>query len=724
MLCLLLFFALAIKMLQNKREVTTMYIYFSIRQKLLIIFGILILFTCIGLGEAGIIMIRRAITEKVAIHLQDRATVTAQLVESRFSIMQQVLNTLAARPLLRDASISPLTKMHFLEEEFTIRKAQNSWLLDLFIVDRDGISYTFDGTPIAVADRDYYQEAMSGNTFISNPYVTRGDNSGTYVVTLSVPLYDGNKVSGVLVMDIEAQELSNMINDVAIGNTGFCYIINKEGSIIAHPNFSLVQDQLNVIDLKNKKYASEALSTFVSRALNGAKQEIGYYDFEGHRKIAATAKMQTGWLLIICAPVNEFMGAVKTFTLVLAFAAVLILSIAIIIISLVASKITAPIQRTVTALKNISDGDGDLTVRLPLIGNDEVSELSRCFNKTIEKIRTSIKNVKKNTSVMNSSAGELTDDVIKTVQSIDEITKTIKNVKVQAAAQESDAVETAATIDQINGTLNRLASNIETQTGSINQSSQMITNMAENTVAITKTLEENNELIKLVYGQTRLGKENMRAANEVTQRIAEHSELLLETGRIIQNIASQTNLLAMNAAIEAAHAGGAGKGFAVVAGEIRKLAEESNLQGKHIGAVIQESTEAIKLLTSTGQHAEQTFLGVYDSVSQISAKEDSIIAIMREQREKSMQVLSLIKAVDQATQSVQSGANEMLTGGQQIAKKMQKLTEITRSTTQNMNEIAADADLITGAMSHVSTITQANKTRIDGLAAEVEKFTV
>ena len=184
-------------------------------------------------------MIRRAITEKVAIHLQDRATVTAQLVESRFSIMQQVLHTLAARPLLRDASISPLTKMHFLEEEFTIRKAQNSWLLDLFIVDRDGISYTFDGTPIAVADRDYYQEAMSGNTFISNPYVTRGDNSGTYVVTLSVPLYDGNKVSGVLVMDIEAQKLSNMINDVAIGNTGFCYIINKEGSIIAHPNFFL-----------------------------------------------------------------------------------------------------------------------------------------------------------------------------------------------------------------------------------------------------------------------------------------------------------------------------------------------------------------------------------------------------------------------------------------------------------------------------------------------------
>lgn len=225
---------------------------------------------------------------------------------------------------------------------------------------------------------------------------------------------------------------------------------------------------------------------------------------------------------------------------------------------------------------------------------------------------------------MNSSVGELSDNVIKTVQSIDEITKTIKDVKGQAATQESYAVETAATIEQINETLNRLASDIETQTGSITQSSQMITNIAENTVDITKTLEENNELIKAVYDQTRLGKENVRAANEVTKKIAEHSELLLEAGQIIQNIASQTNLLAMNAAIEAAHAGVAGKGFAVVAGEIRKLAEESNRQGKHIGAIIKESTEVIQLLTGTGQQAEQAFLGVYDSVSKISGKEDYI----------------------------------------------------------------------------------------------------
>lgn len=701
-----------------------MHVHFSIRQKLLIIFGTLTVFACAGLGEIGIIMIRQAITEKVAIHLQDRAAVTAQLVESRFNIMRQVLDTLAARPILYNKTIPPLQKMQFLEEEFTIRKAKNPWLLDLFIVDTDGISYTFDGTPITVTDRDYYQAAIQGNMFISDPYITRSDNSMTFVVTLAVPLYFENKISGVLVMDINAQELSSMINDVAIGNTGFCYIINKEGTLIAHPNFDLVKEQLNVLHSSNKKYSTETLTTFISEALKTEQQDIGYYQFEDSLKIASTAKMETGWLLIVCAPVNEFMGAVKTFTIVLVAAATVLLLIVITVIFFVTYKIAQPIQHTAAALKNISDGDGDLMVRLPLIGHDEVTELSRCFNKTIEKIGTSIRTVKKNTIAMNSSAGELSDNVIKTVQSIDEITKTIKDVKGQAATQESYAVETAATIEQINKTLNRLASDIETQTGSITQSSQMITNMAENTVDITKTLEENNELIKAVYDQTRLGKENVRAANEVTKKIAEHSELLLEAGQIIQNIASQTNLLAMNAAIEAAHAGVAGKGFAVVAGEIRKLAEESNRQGKHIGAVIKESTEVIQLLTGTGQQAEQTFLGVYDSVSKISAKEDSIVEIMRTQRENGMKVLALIKQLDAITQRVQTGASEMLTGGEQIANKMQKLTQVTRNTTQNMNEIAADADQITGAINHVSTISQANKTRIDRLAAEVGKFTV
>lgn len=701
-----------------------MKIHLSIRQKLLVTFGFLTVITCICLGKAGSIIIRRAITEKVSIHLEDRAGVTAKLVEARFNIMLQFLSNLAVRPILYDDSISAGQKMAFLENEFVLQKKHSNWLLDLFIVDTDGISYTFDGSPIPVSDREYYQAAIRGETFISDPYITRSDDSGTFVVTLSMPIYADQRITGVLVMDVNAQELSSMISDVSIGKTGFCYIVNKKGAIIAHQNFDLVKESLNIIETTNTDFSSETLSSFIRYSLNTAGQDIGYYQVNGMLKIASAAKMQTGWMLVICAPVNEFMGAVRTLNIVLLSVAGVILLTVILVISFIAYKITQPIRTTVRALKNISDGDGDLTVRLPLLGHDEMAELADYFNKTIEKIASTVQSVKRNTAALSISGEKLSNEMMQTTATVNEIDATIGSIRGTVAAQVAEVRETAATIDQINGILNRLVSNIDRQAENRMQSSLTGTQIAESTVQISKTLEQNNDLIKAVYDQTKVGKEGARAANEVIKQISEQSEALLETSRIIQNIASQTNLLAMNAAIEAAHAGAAGKGFAVVASEIRKLAEESNMHGKQIGVVMKESAEAIKLLTETGMRAEQTFLGVYDSVSQISAKEDSIVQVMREQREKGLAALDLIKKADETTKDVTAGAAEMITGAKRIAQEMQKLTDITHTTTESMNEIADDADQITKVVEAVSKITQTNKASIANLAAEVGKFTV
>lgn len=367
---------------------------------------------------------------------------------------------------------------------------------------------------------------------------------------------------------------------------------------------------------------------------------------------------------------------------------------------------------------------GDLTDRLAVKKNNEVGRIMMNLNTAIENNHTMICLLKDEADKMNSIGSQLSSSMEETAAAIKQIGENVKGVKEKAMSQAAGVTETVATVEQINGRLSRLVSSIEMQTESINESSVVITRMAENTVKIAKTLDQNNELIKTVYGQTKVGKDGARTANEIVKQIAEKSASLLEASQIIQNIASQTNLLAMNAAIEAAHAGESGKGFAVVADEIRKLAEGSNLQGKQIAAVIKETTEIIHNITEAGSRAEKTFIDVYNLVSQISEKEDSILEVMREQEENGKHVLDAIKRINDVTSEIDSASAEMLEGGNQIGQEMQKLAEITLETTDSMNEIASGADQITIAVKEVSDITQKNKASIENLSNEVSKFKV
>ena len=451
-----------------------MRIYFSIRQKMLIIFGVLTILICIGLGTVSSIIIKRAVTEKVSLHLEDRAIVTAQLVEARFNVMMQSLSGLAVRPLLCGQNVPLTEKMAFLKNEFNIQKLHNEWLLDLFIADTDGISYTFDGTPIPVSDREYYQAAMKGSMFISAPYITRSDNAGTFVVTLSAPLYDGQHITGVLVMDIKAEEFSTMIKDIVIGETGYCYVINEQGSIIAHHDFNLVKEDQKNTENNRAVLSGQSFAAFAQDTLKTeADEEVEYFQIKDADKaslfIASFAKMQNGWTVIICAPVNEFMDAAKTLNILLAYAATIILAIVILTILILSYKMTKPIRDAVAALKNISEGEGDLTVRLPVIGYDEIADMAQYFNKTIEKIGMSIRFVKTNTNAMKTLGDNLSTNMTETAGAVNEISATIGATKEKVLTQAEEVTETAAIIDQINGRLDRLVSNIEVQAEHIMQ---------------------------------------------------------------------------------------------------------------------------------------------------------------------------------------------------------------------------------------------------------------
>ena len=256
----------------------------------------------------------------------------------------------------------------------------------------------------------------------------------------------------------------------------------------------------------------------------------------------------------------------------------------------------------------------------------------------------------------------------------------------------------------------------------VEQSSSSIEEMVHGIATITEQLNQNSQSMEELNAQVTAGKQGATIANTLIQQVAEKSDSLHETANVIQSIASQTNLLAMNAAIEAAHAGEAGKGFAVVADEIRKLAEESNTQGKQVSTMIKQTLAIINDMTTAGKTAEKNFTGIYELASEISNRESNILTAMQEQDKGNREVLDAIISINEATNEVNAGSGEMLRGGKQVADEMRKLDELTRVISDSMNEMASGAIQINKTIQEVSEITQKNKNAIIALNSEVGKF--
>ena len=272
----------------------------------------------------------------------------------------------------------------------------------------------------------------------------------------------------------------------------------------------------------------------------------------------------------------------------------------------------------------------------------------------------------------------LSNNMTTTASAVNEISANVEGVKYQALTQASSVSETAATVEEIIRTIRQLNERIETQSASVSRSSSSIEEMVANVASITQTLEKSDTAIRNLASATSDGKDTLVNSAAITRQIAEESGSLIEASSVIQHIASQTNLLAMNAAIEAAHAGEAGKGFAVVADEIRKLAEDSAAQGKTITQTLKTLGSEIETLSNASRTAEEKFNIIFNLSEQVKQMSHQITAAMKEQENGGNEVLEAIKDINTVTIEVKGGSDEMLKGGEQVAGAMEKLDNLTR----------------------------------------------
>ena len=559
--------------------------------------------------------------------------------------------------------------------------------------------------------RPWYKQAVEANgDIVITPVYIATDN--TPVVAMAKAIKDGNgALLGCVGVDINLTDLTSFINDIRIGNTGYCMLIQDDGMILAAANHSaFISKNLSDVDAAFAKITQK-------------KEGSVFITLDGkNRKAYIFPLPELGWKLVIFVEQNEILSLFYALVRIMVLIGLVMFVLYFTLAFMAARALKRYFARLETLLGKIAAGD--LTDRVKVKRNDEIGRLMTHLNMATEHSHIMLAALREEADKMTAIGSDLSSNMEETAAAVKQISSNVTTVKEKALMQAAGVTETAATGEQIQGKLSLLVEGIARQSESITQSSALITSTAENMLRINKILSQNDELIKTVYGQMKAGTDGARAANEFVKKIAERSEALLEASQVIQNIASQTNLLAMNAAIEAAHAGESGKGFAVVADEIRKLAEESNMQGKQIGAVIKESTEIIAQVSEAGIQAEKTFTDVYGLISNISKKEDSIVNLMREQEENGTQVLSAIETINKVTRDVSSASVEMLEGSNQITAEMQKLAEITRETTDSMTEIASGAEQITDAIEEVVSLAEQNKTSIEHLAEEVNKFKI
>ncbi|MDR0399673.1 MAG: methyl-accepting chemotaxis protein [Treponema sp.] len=558
---------------------------------------------------------------------------------------------------------------------------------------------------------------------LSAPYWSTAGGNRIFAMRLCYPIVSPHGIVGRVGIMVDLTSSSDILSQVQPYGTGRAVMYATDGTITGHYNQSMVGKKIGdpeSVSVLGQQAVNDTLETLRTGQPNSGQNNKRI--FESYPFYVGGVK--NAWTILTSVPEKDVLDAVNRLTRI----AMIIIVVAIVVAGgvtfFVAGTIAKPIVNVSLTLRDISEGEGDLTKRIDVHTKDEIGDLAHYFNLTLEKIKALIVTIKQQTVSLFDIGNELASNMTETAAAINEITSNIQSIKGRVINQSASVTETNATMEQITVNIDKLNRNVENQSASVSKASSAIEEMIANIQSVTNTLNKNTEGVRDLLESSEVGRTGLQEVATDIQEIARESEGLLEINAVMENIASQTNLLSMNAAIEAAHAGEAGKGFAVVADEIRKLAESSGEQSKTISSVLKKIKDSIDKITKSTDNVLNKFEAIDGGVKTVSEQTENIRNAMEEQSVGSRQILEVMGQLNEITRMVKGGSDEMLEGSREVITEGKNLEMATQEITNGMNEMATGADQINVAVTRVNEISGTNKENIDVLVKEISRFKV
>jgi methyl-accepting chemotaxis protein len=362
--------------------------------------------------------------------------------------------------------------------------------------------------------------------------------------------------------------------------------------------------------------------------------------------------------------------------------------VAVVIGILVIKSAIKPLQVVGGSMNEISKGHADLTRRLDSAGaQDELGMVVGGFNSFVAKLQEIISDLKKSKNDLRGYGDQLSNLVQKNADSLTDMLSGIKRVEDEVGIQHDKVGSTVSAVDRISESVNGLRELLRNQDESVEQASSAVTEMISSIQSVSNSIQHMASEFGNLRGGVDSGIEQQRKVNVQIQQIEEQSKMLNEANSVISSIANQTNLLAMNAAIEAAHAGEAGQGFAVVADEIRKLSENSSAQSKKIGQQLKGILSSISSVVASSDLADKSFVAVMDKINATGDMVREIKYAMDEQATGSKQIGQALSAMNQATTQVKNASEDVDGARKDIINDVTSLKQSSESVQSHINQM-------------------------------------